>query len=93
MINYFEYDYAPPTDNAPFSTAMAVHACPWNPEHQLLRVGLQGRKPDAGSDQPSNLVFLLDVSGSMNSPDKLPLLKNSLAMLVNRSGGNQQRSM
>jgi Ca-activated chloride channel family protein len=90
MINYFEYNYAPPTDGAPFSTAMDVHTCPWNPAHQLLRVGLQGRSPDVGTDKPSNLVFLLDVSGSMNSADKLPLLKKGFTMLVNQLGENDR---
>ncbi|MFA7174754.1 MAG: VWA domain-containing protein [Kiritimatiellia bacterium] len=83
MINYFEYNYAAPRAEAPFSAAMALHPCPWNPHHHLLRVGLQGRKMDADNRKPSNLVFLLDVSGSMSSPDKLPLLKTGLAMLVN----------
>ena len=84
MINYFDYSYAAPTDETPFSTAMAATACPWNPAHKLLRVGLQGRIPDAESDQPVNLVFLLDVSGSMNSADKLPLLKKGFNMMVNQ---------
>lgn len=83
MINYFEYNYETPGDAAPFSAAMALHSCPWNPEHQLLRVGLQGRKMDADNRKPSNLVFLLDVSGSMDTPDKLPLLKTGMTMLVN----------
>ena len=90
MINYFEYSYASPTDETPFSTAMAATACPWNPAHKLLRVGLQGRIPDAESDQPVNLVFLLDVSGSMNSADKLPLLKKGFSMLVNSLGKNDR---
>ncbi len=83
MINYFQYNYAAPGDEAPFSSAMALHPCPWNPEHQLLRVGLQGRKMDPANRKPSNLVFLLDVSGSMDTPDRLPLLKTGMTMLVN----------
>jgi len=86
MINYFEYRYAAPGNEVPFSTAMNLHACPWNANHQLLRVGLQGRQIDADSAKPSNLVFLFDVSGSMNRPDKLPLLKKGFTMLVNALG-------
>ncbi len=90
MINYFEYNYAAPNGNDPFRTAMALASCPWNRTHQLLRVGLQGRKPDDVTDKPSNLVFLLDVSGSMSSADKLPLLKQGFAMMV-KSLGEQDR--
>ncbi|MBN2704269.1 MAG: VWA domain-containing protein [Pontiellaceae bacterium] len=90
MINYFEYDYAAPKGETTFSTAMALQACPWNPTHKLLRVGLQGRKPDEGSDKPSNLVFLLDVSGSMDSEDKLPLLKKGFTMMVNALGAQDR---
>ena len=82
MINYFEYDYKGPGDEKPFSTAMAMHACPWNADHYLMRVGIQGRNMDESERKPSNLVFLLDVSGSMNSQDKLPLLKTGMKMLV-----------
>ncbi|MBN2161754.1 MAG: VWA domain-containing protein [Pontiellaceae bacterium] len=90
MINYFEYSYAAPTDSTPFSTAMAATACPWDPTHQLLRVGLQGRRPDEGEDKPSNLVFLLDVSGSMSSADKLPLLKKGFEMMIKELDRNDR---
>jgi Ca-activated chloride channel family protein len=86
MINYFEYDYEGPKGAAPFSTAMALTDCPWNKDHQLLRVGLQGRKIDEDDRKPSNLVFLLDVSGSMNSTDKLPLLKTGFEKMVRALG-------
>lgn len=82
MINYFSYDYPQPTGQHPFTLITEVAACPWNTEHQLLHVGLQGKSPDYETLQPSNLVFLIDVSGSMNDPDKLPLVKKSLRLLV-----------
>ena len=83
FINYFDYDYPAPTGTDPFSTNCELSACPWNEKHELLLVGLQGRKIDLAQLPPNNLVFLADVSGSMNSPRKLPLLKASLRLLVN----------
>ena len=83
MINYFNYDYPEPDGRHPFSVYTELSACPWNPDHQLLHVGLKGKSIDKEELPPSNLVFLLDVSGSMNSPNKLPLLKNAFHMLVN----------
>lgn len=90
MINYFTYDYEAPSGEDPFATSMALTACPWNTNHQLLRVGLQGQKIDEDNRKHSNLVFLLDVSGSMNSPDKLPLLKTGFEKMV-RSLGEKDR--
>ena len=83
FINYFDYGYAPPTDRSqPFSVTTELAPAPWNAKRQLLLVGIQGyRVPKAGIPA-SNLVFLIDTSGSMNSPDKLPLLKASLKQLV-----------
>ncbi len=83
MINYFKYDYPEPKGEHPFSVYTEVAACPWNQEHQLLQVGLRGKSIDKTSLPPSNLVFLIDVSGSMNSPNKLPLLKSAFGLLVN----------
>jgi len=83
MINYFKYDYPKPSGKDPFSVSAELAVCPWNKSHWLLQVGLRGRSIDKSSLPPSNLVFLIDVSGSMNSPNKLPLLKSSLALLVN----------
>ena len=83
FINYFGYDYPAPTGTDPFSINCELSACPWNDEHELLLVGLQGKKIDLAQLPPSNLVFLADVSGSMDSPLKLPLLKSALRMLVN----------
>jgi Ca-activated chloride channel family protein len=82
MINYFRYNYAPPTGDAPFSVTLELTESPWNPRHRLALIGLQGRRmPDA--DLPArNLVFLIDVSGSMQSPDKLPLVRNALRLLA-----------
>ncbi|MCF6356651.1 MAG: von Willebrand factor type A domain-containing protein, partial [Draconibacterium sp.] len=83
MINYFHYDYPQPTGNVPFSVTTELAACPWNTDHYLLHVGLQGKSIDKSELPPSNLVFLLDVSGSMGMPNKLPLLKRAYKMLVN----------
>lgn len=83
MINYFTYDYAQPKGEDPFSITTNYMEAPWNKKHQLVQIGLQGKKIASENLPASNLVFLLDVSGSMNSPNKLPLLKSSLKMLVN----------
>jgi len=83
MINYFNYDYPKPKGEHPFSVYTELSTCPWNPDHQLLHVGLKGKSIEKEELPASNLVFLLDVSGSMNSPNKLPLLKNAFNMLVN----------
>lgn len=83
MINYFDYSYEGPSDSNkhPFSVKTELAEAPWNPRHKLMHIGLQGRKIDADKLPPSNLVFLLDVSGSMNGPDRLPLLKQALMLL------------
>ncbi|NIN70708.1 MAG: DUF3520 domain-containing protein [Gemmatimonadetes bacterium] len=83
LINYFHYDYPDPDGEHPFSITTEVTDAPWNPLHKLVRIGIQGERVDTENLPPSNLVFLLDVSGSMQSPDKLPLLKASFRMLVN----------
>jgi Ca-activated chloride channel family protein len=83
MINYFKYDYPEPKGEHPFSVYTELAACPWNKNHQLLQVGLRGKSIDKASLPPSNLVFLIDVSGSMNAPNKLPLLKSAFGLLVN----------
>jgi Ca-activated chloride channel family protein len=82
LINYFEYDHPDPTSEYPFSINTEVSAASWNPEHRLVHVGLQGQRMEQHEMPPGNLVFLIDVSGSMNSPDKLPLVKESLRLLV-----------
>jgi len=82
LVNYFDYDYPDPGADAPFSITTEVAPAPWNPAHRLVHVGLQGRRMDAASLPPANLVFLVDVSGSMDEPNKLPLLKGAFGMLV-----------
>ncbi|HEX4131684.1 MAG TPA: VWA domain-containing protein [Pirellulales bacterium] len=82
LVNYFTYDYPPPSDGRPFSVAADVAACPWNEKHRLVRIGLKGREIDRDVRPASNLVFLVDVSGSMQPENKLPLVKKSLRMLV-----------
>jgi Ca-activated chloride channel homolog len=81
LINYFPYAYPDPTGDEPFSVTTEVSTAPWNPKHRLLHVGVQGRRLAVSQLPPRNLVFLIDVSGSMESSNKLPLLKRSLATL------------
>jgi len=83
MINYFKYDYPEPKGEHPFSVYTELAECPWNNKHQLLHVGLKGKSIDKSSLPRSNLVFLIDVSGSMGDPNKLPLLKSAFSLLVN----------
>ncbi len=81
LLNYFDYDYPQPVGERPFSATVEVAGCPWAPDHRLVRLGLKGKELQ-GELPPANLVFLLDVSGSMSSQDKLPLLKRALKLLV-----------
>lgn len=82
MLNYFSYDYRLPEGNEPFGVTTQIGDCPWNEEHKLLAVGLKTEKIDFSESSDSNLVFLLDVSGSMDAPDKLPLLQRAFAVLA-----------
>jgi len=84
LVNYFDYDYPNPRGRHPFSITTEVAECPWSPAHQLVHIGLQGERVDVEDLPPSNLVFLIDVSGSMMPPNKLPLLKSSFRMLVDQ---------
>jgi len=84
MINYFTYDYPDPSGAQPFSVTTEVAGCPWNEQHRLLLVGLQGRRMNTADLPANNLVFLIDVSGSMFEPNKLPLVKQGLELLVNQ---------
>lgn len=84
MINYFNYNYQEPKDKQPFSVSMHHMECPWNEQNELVHIGIKGKSIDPSSAPANNLVFLLDVSGSMNSPDKLDLLKRSLYLLVDQ---------
>jgi Ca-activated chloride channel family protein len=82
MINYFHYDYPQPIGEHPFSINTEMTECPWNTKHRLALIGLQGKKMATENLPPSNLVFLIDVSGSMDEPNKLPLVKASMKMLA-----------
>jgi Ca-activated chloride channel family protein len=82
LVNYFTYAYAAPTDGRPFAVHLDSAACPWTPTHRLVRIGIKGQEIARGDRPPANLVFLLDVSGSMASPDKLPLVQASMRLLV-----------
>ncbi len=93
LVNYFTYDYATPTDEHPFAANVEVASCPWNPTNRLVRVGIKGKEVDTEDRPASNLVFLLDVSGSMNNANKLPLLKKGMKMLVDQLGENDKVSI
>ena len=82
LVNYFGYNYAQPKGKEPFAVNMETAECPWNPGHVLLRVGLKGKEIERKARPASNLVFLLDVSGSMADENKLPLLKTTMTMLI-----------
>ncbi|MEM9351741.1 MAG: von Willebrand factor type A domain-containing protein [Planctomycetota bacterium] len=83
MINYFDYEYSGPTGDVPFAANMEVASCPWQPKHRLVRIGLKGREPlETRQQKRKNLVFLVDVSGSMNQQNKLPLLVDGMKMLA-----------
>ncbi len=82
MINYFDYDYPPPTGADPFSVNVAVAECPWNPEHRLARIGIKGKVFTDRNRPAANLVFLVDVSGSMQDANKLPLVRHGLRAMV-----------
>ncbi|HOO21611.1 MAG TPA: von Willebrand factor type A domain-containing protein [Kiritimatiellia bacterium] len=93
MINYFPYTYEPPREGVPFAVHVESAACPWAPSHALVKIGLKGRDLDAESRPPCNLVFLIDVSGSMSSENKLPLVKKSLRLLARQLTENDRVSI
>jgi Ca-activated chloride channel family protein len=82
MINYFHYEYPQPVSSDPFSINTEMADCPWNNKHKLVLIGLQGKKIPVENLPASNLVFLIDVSGSMMDENKLPLVKSSMKLLV-----------
>jgi Ca-activated chloride channel family protein len=84
MINYFDYSYSQPVNGDPFSVITEISECPWSPEHKLVHIGLQGKQIPVGNLPASNIVFLIDVSGSMDEPNKLPLVQASMKMLVDQ---------
>ncbi len=90
LVNYFDYRYPEPEGDAPFSVSTEVATCPWRTQHRLVRIGLKARSIDWGQRPSSNLVFLLDVSGSMDDPLKLPLVKKSVKMLLETLGENDR---
>ncbi|HTI51250.1 MAG TPA: von Willebrand factor type A domain-containing protein, partial [Planctomycetaceae bacterium] len=90
LINYFTYDYPQPQRDVPFSVNIEIAPCPWQPEHRLARIGLKGREIPRGERPVSNLVFLIDVSGSMQDQNKLPLVKAGLRLLVDQLGENDR---
>ena len=84
MMNFFKYNYAQPSSKHPFAIHTEYSDCPWNEKHKLVKIGLQGKEIDSDILPNSNFVFLIDVSGSMGSQNKLPLLKESMKVLVNQ---------
>lgn len=84
MVNYFDYVYPQPTGNEPFTVNTEIASCPWNSKHRLIHIGLQGKEIPVENLPSSNMVFLVDVSGSMDEPNKLPLVQESLNMLVDQ---------
>ena len=90
MINYFTYDYAQPKEGKPFSINTEISDCPWEPKHRLIHIGMQGEKIETEDLPPQNLTFLLDVSGSMDTPSKLGLVKRSMKLLVNQMDKEDQ---
>jgi len=90
MINYFTYDYAEPSDGRPFAVHLDVASCPWETSHRLVRIGLKGKEIATDKRGPSNLVFLLDVSGSMMPLERLPLVKQAMRLLVEKLTENDR---
>ena len=93
LVNYFQYDYPQPTDDHPFSVNLELAECPWQDGQQLLRVGLKGKEIHVAERPATNVVFLIDVSGSMSSNDKLPLLKSGFQMMARQLGENDRVSI
>jgi Ca-activated chloride channel homolog len=94
MVNYFDYSYVPPASrDVPFLVATEVAPAPWNPQALLMKIGIKGFEVSAAERPPANLVFLIDVSGSMQSADKLPLLKNAFRMLTDQLTARDRVSM
>ncbi|PAY15685.1 hypothetical protein CKO51_30650 [Rhodopirellula sp. SM50] len=88
LVNYFDYDYESPKPDSehPFATDVTIASCPWNGDHRLARIAIQGKRLTPDSRPPCNLVFLLDTSGSMNQPNKLPLVIEGMKMLTKQLG-------
>lgn len=84
MLNYFDYQYDTPQNGDPFAVTTELGECPWQPGNQLLMIAMKGREMDFGQLPPGNFVFLVDVSGSMGEPNKLPLVQQSLSLLLDQ---------
>jgi Ca-activated chloride channel homolog len=84
MINYFDYTYPQPKDDEPFTVNTELSECPWSPQHRLVHIGLQGKEIPVQHLPNANIVFLIDVSGSMDEPNKLPLVKSSMKLLADQ---------
>jgi Ca-activated chloride channel family protein len=84
MLNYFTYNYPQPSDGRPFAVTTEVAGCPWEPKHRLVRIGIQAKSLDAWKLAPNHFTFLLDVSGSMQPPERLPLIKSAMRLLVDQ---------
>ena len=93
LINYFDYDYPDPAEGEPFSIVTEMAACPWAPSHRLVHIGLRSKPVATANLPPNNLVFLIDVSGSMSDTDKLPLLKRAFSLLAEQLGPQDQISI
>jgi secreted protein with Ig-like and vWFA domain/anti-sigma-K factor RskA len=90
LVNYFRYAYPQPAGDDPFSVTVEAAACPWRAGHRIVRVGIQGRDIRRDARPAGNLVFLVDVSGSMDEPNKLPLVKRALGMLLDELTENDR---
>ena len=90
LLNYFDYDYPPPDDGKPFAVRAETAVCPWAPGHILARIAIKGKEFPAAGRPPVNLTFLLDVSGSMDEPNRLPLVKTAMTMLVEELGAQDR---
>src|SRR5688572_16339046 len=84
MINYFDYNYTKPENQEPFAVNAEISDCPWSPQHRLVHIGLQGKEIPIENLPAANIVFLIDVSGSMDEPNKLPLVQASMNMLTDQ---------
>lgn len=93
LINYFDYDYPDPAEGEPFSIVTEIAACPWAPSHRLVHIGLRSKPVAKANLPPNNLVFLIDVSGSMTDADKLPLLKKAFSLLAEQLRPQDQASI
>jgi Ca-activated chloride channel homolog len=93
LINYFHYNYPQPKADAPFSINTEIADCPWNKENKLVMIGLQGKKIPVDNLPPGNIVFLIDVSGSMQDENKLPLVKSSIKLLIEQLREEDKVSM